>query len=107
MDRPSFREPFDPELVRKLVEHDDARRELLWLRAREKRDRRSIQGLRRADAALAARMQAYEKPALALPDPAARAEAFRVLQDEAEAHWARFLSGKSCVCGRCRIAERW
>ncbi len=94
----------DVDVIRKLVAHDDARRELLWLRAREKQDRSSIRSLQRADAALAARMREYEKPALEEHDPRARVRAFQVLHDETYEHWARILTGApgSCPCGRCR-----
>lgn len=101
-----MKDVFDPEVFLLIAEHDDARRELLWLRAREKRDRSSIQCLRRGDPGLAGRMKDYEKAALEEPDPRARAQAFRDLQDETEEHWARILTGRkgNCRCGRCRAS---
>lgn len=93
----------DPDVVRRIVEHETARRELLWLRAREKRDLASIRSLQRADAELAVRMRAYERSALQVEDPDARVDAFRELHDETFAHWASVLMGDTdpCFCRRC------
>ncbi len=47
------------EKLRRVCEHDETRRDLLWLRAQEKEDVESIESLERADPGLRERMRAF------------------------------------------------
>jgi hypothetical protein len=64
--------------LRRVCEHDETRRELLWLRAQEKEDAQSIASLERADPGLRARMREFmaeTRPDL-IEDPRQRQRAF-------------------------------
>lgn len=66
------------EKLRRVCEHAQTRRDLLWLRAREKEDVRSIESLERADPGLRERMRAFmaeTRPDL-IEDPRRRQRAF-------------------------------
>ena len=66
------------EKLKRVCEHDQTRRELLWLRAQEKEDAESIASLERADPGLGARMRAFiaeTRPDL-IEDPGQRRRAF-------------------------------
>lgn len=79
------------------------RRELLWLRAREKSDDGEIRSLERIDPELAERMREWELDADLPDDPRARARAFGKHHDE---RWAEMteellLEMIPCGCSRC------
>lgn len=66
------------EKLRRVCEHDEIRRELLWLRAQEKEDAESIESLERVDPRLRERMRAFmaeTRPDL-IENPRQRREAF-------------------------------
>jgi hypothetical protein len=70
--------------LRRVCEHDQTRRDLLWLRAQEVEDTESIASLERADPALRARMRAFmaeTRPDL-IEDPRKRRRAFARLWQE-------------------------
>jgi hypothetical protein len=71
------------------------RRELLWLRAKEKEDHRSVRDLERAEPGLKEEMAELVAGFVArgerLDTAAARREGFGKLQDERFAYWARVL----------------
>lgn len=66
------------EKLRRICEHDQTRRELLWLRAQEKEDAESIASLERADPDLKSRMRAFmtEVRPDQIEDPRQRRQAF-------------------------------
>jgi hypothetical protein len=51
------KERWDPALLAKVIGDDRARRELLWLRAKEKEDERSVRDLERVDPDLLDRLR--------------------------------------------------
>lgn len=72
------------EKLKRVYEHAEVRRELLWLRAQEKEDAESIESLERVDPELKARMRAFmarTRPDL-IEDPRRRREAFARLWHE-------------------------
>lgn len=88
---------------RALVEDPRARREWLWLRAREKDDAESLECLARADPELPARMAAIDAEFGAIADPRARREAYGRKLDLRSAH----LESRrvACDCEDCRRAD--
>lgn len=70
--------------LRRVCEHDQTRRDLLWLRAQQVEDAESIASLERADPGLRARMRAFmaeTRPDL-IEDPHKRRRAFARLWQE-------------------------
>jgi hypothetical protein len=70
----------DAEMKRlwRVCQHDETRRELLWLRAQEKEDAESIESLERVDPGLRERMRAFmaeTRPDL-IEDPRERRKVF-------------------------------
>lgn len=78
------------ELVDALCRDSDARRELLWLGAREKGDDETVRSLERADPTLTARMRPIAAPIEADPDAWRRREAWaQAWHTRYDAHMAR------------------
>jgi hypothetical protein len=81
----------------RILRDDRARREWLWLRAREKEDDESLRCLERADRDLPSRMAACDAEVGAIDDPRARKEAYGRLLDE---RLPRF-NDVDCGCREC------
>ena len=83
------------ELLDALCRDPDARRELLWLRAREKGDDDAARALERADPMLRRRLRPIAAPIDAEPDERARREAWsRAWDARYDAHMGRLAQAR-------------
>jgi hypothetical protein len=84
--------------LRLLLEDPRARRDWLWLRAREKGDVESLLGLERADPGLPARMDRCDALARSIADPRSRRDVYGVMADRLSID----AGGICCECPACR-----